>query len=162
MPKFLLGCVLIIFGYVYFYFVTNTLFPMITNDTGRLNSFAFSWLGSNIFEMILFIFTNPLDIIEELFFSFVKLKYILVLFGALGFISLLYPRPLLVAIPILFISLISKNSSHYGLANHYTAGLIAPIMYSFIHGLPRAKQIFSKINIITYGHLLVVIKMLKY
>jgi hypothetical protein len=75
-----------------------------------------------------------------------KIAYVLALFGALGFISLLSPTPLIVAFPILAISLLSEIEGYYGLGNHYTVGLIAPIIFSFIGGLPRAKIIWHKIG----------------
>jgi len=141
-----LGLGLIVFGFSYFHIVIDVVFPVFTNYNGRLDSAAFSWLGSNTFEVIYFIVTHPLQIINQIFFPSEKIIYIIALFGSLGFISLLYPKPLLVAIPVLFISLVSTNPSHYGVGNHYTAGLIAPIIYSFIYGLARAQHYFSTIN----------------
>jgi uncharacterized membrane protein len=75
------------------------------------------------------------------------LIYLLVLFGALGFIPLLRPGPLLVAIPIVAISLLSRLPNYYGIGHHYTAGLLAPMIFAFIGGLPRARKISEKMRL---------------
>ena len=71
------------------------------------------------------------------------------LFGALGFIPLLKPGPLIVALPILAISLLSQHEGYYGLGHHYTAGLIAPMIFAFIGGLPQAKIIWQRVGFTT-------------
>lgn len=140
---------LITFGFIFFYFSLN--FIIISNTSGvQLNTLggsAFSYLGSNIGEMLIYMFTNPIEILLDIFSTPKKLIFILALFGALGFIPLLKPGPLIVAMPIFIICLLSQNENYYALGHHYTAGLIAPMIFSFSGGLNRAKIFWEKIKL---------------
>jgi len=140
-----LGIVLIIFGFVYFYIIHNVVFPIVLDSSvSRLNSSAYAWLGSGIMDMIYNIVSSPVYIMKEMFSSNEKIVYVLALFGSLGFVPLFSYRPLLVAAPILFVSLLSQNPNYYGLGHHYTAGLIAPFIFSFIYGLEKVVSFFCK------------------
>ena len=145
---YLYGFGLLIFGFYCFYITTHYIIPIYSGGEVAvvLKSEAFSWLGSSISEMLLFILTNPIDIIVEVFTTPGKVIYLIALFGALGFIPLLKLGPLIVAFPILAISLLSRHEGYYGLGHHYTAGLIAPMIFAFAGGLPRAKMIWQKIG----------------
>ena len=79
----------------------------------------------------------------EIFTDIERLKYLLYLFGALGFIPLLRPSILLITIPILAVSLLSSDPKHYGFTHHYSAGLLMPIIIAFADGLPKAKELWE-------------------
>ncbi|GJL77301.1 MAG: hypothetical protein NPINA01_02900 [Nitrospinaceae bacterium] len=95
----------------------------------------------------MFILLKPHTVLYEVFSETAKIKYILILIGVLGFIPLLKSSYLLVALPILAISLLSQYESSYDLHNHYTAGLIAPLIIAFAEGLPKAKQIWARLSL---------------
>ncbi len=142
------GIVLIVFGFGYFLFSTNILIPYFSQGIpGGLGSSAFSWLGNSIWEMLIFISTNPIDIISEIFSTPNKRSYLFHIFGAVGFICLLRPSPLIVALPIIAIALLAEDSNYSGFRFHYTAGLIAPLIVSFHQGLPALKHLSVKLNI---------------
>jgi len=143
------GIGLIIFGFLYFYIVLESIIPLHSFQAAILDSPAYSWLGTNITDMFWYIVTHTIDIFLEIFSNSDKVFYLILLFGALGFIPLLSPKPLIIAFPILAISLLSNNPNHYGLGYHYTAGLIAPMIFAFADGLPRAKIIWQKIGLYT-------------
>lgn len=149
--KYLYSIGIITFGLGYFYLTTHYIIPLYSsgNDFVSIYSEAFSYLGSNISEVFKYLFTHPVEILVEITTNQGKLIYLIALFGALGFIPLLKPGPLIVAIPILAISLLSKHEGYYGLGHHYTAGLIAPMIFAFAGGLPRAKIIWHKIGFST-------------
>jgi len=144
----LYSTILFAFGLGYFYIVTNYIIPLYSGGEQfvSLKSESFSWLGSGMGEMFLYILTHPVEIMVEIFTTPGKMIYLVALFGALGFIPLLKPGPLIVALPILAISLLSQHEGYYGLGHHYTAGLIAPMIFAFAGGLPRAKMIWQKIG----------------
>ena len=150
--KHLSGLLLILFGMVYFFLATqyiqhyfNSPFIAIVGGWDPVSdSTSFGWLGKNRQEVILFIITNPYSVLLGIVGSQEKIKYVLYLFGALGFIPLLRPAILLPAIPILLISLLSNNPAHHAYNNHYTAGLIAPLIMAFSEGLPTAKKLWHK------------------
>ena len=87
------------------------------------------------------IFTQPHWVAEKVFTDPERLKYLICLFGALGFIPLLRPGILWITIPILAHSLLSSEPIHYGFTYHYSAGLIIPNIIAFSEGLPQAKKI---------------------
>lgn len=141
------GLLLVLVAGGYFYIAIYHLIPAFSfENSGGLSSNAFSWMGSGLTEIIKYIFSNPLSIFSEIVTNQGKLIYIFALFGSVAFISLLRPVILIPALPILMISLLSKDSSYYGLGHHYTAGLIAPIIYSFSKGLNPASKYFEKLG----------------
>ena len=149
---FLMGLVLLIFGLLYFVFFSTWLIPRFSValsglGIGGLYSESFSWLGGGLAEIITSILSNPLTIAEEILTTPRKVIYLVALFGALAFVPILKPGPLVVALPILAISLLSRTDNYYGLGHHYTAGLIVPMIFAFAGGLPRARRIWQVLHI---------------
>lgn len=142
------GILLLVTGIGYFYFSVKFLIPYPNlGAPGGFSSSAFSWMGSDIIEMSLFILSHPLEILSEILFTPGKRYYIIVVFGSIALVGFLRPAPLIVALPILGIALLSKSENYSGVAFHYTAGLIAPLIISFSKGLPVAKGIWSKFKL---------------
>ena len=138
---------LIVFGLFYFYIAIDNLLPLASGDKSvAYSSAAFSWMGTSISEIVRYIITHPIDIFLEIISNSNKVIYLVAIFGSLGFIPLLKPGPLIVALPILAIALLSRHEGYYGLGHHYTAGLIAPIIFAFIGGLPRAEMIWQRVG----------------
>jgi uncharacterized membrane protein len=136
-----LGFILFFWGAGWFYVVTQWVLPYFSNGgPGPLESPAFSWLGNNLFEMLWTIVSKPNLIIINIFENIGKLKYLLVLFGLLGFIPLLRPKALIVALPMLGISLVSNIENYYDYTTHYTSGLIIPIIIAFRDGVVVLKN----------------------
>lgn len=142
------GASLVAVGLVYFYFVMHYLIPFFTTDGGRgaLDSDAFGWLGHSIGEMASNIVLQPHLILNEIFTTPGKLVYLVVVFGLLAFIPLLRPALLIPAIPLLAISMLSRLKNYYDYNTHYTAGLIIPVMFAFVYGLPRAERIWESVR----------------
>jgi len=142
------GLLIIFFGFIYFYFSSELIIPIHSNSGIRVfNSTAYNWLGSNINEFFWYILFNPIEIIFEIFSNSGKIVYIFAIFGALAFIPLLSPKALMIALPIILISLLSKNINHFGLGHHYTAGVIAPMIFAFSSGLPKARIIWDRFGV---------------
>lgn len=142
------GTLLLVMGIGYFYFCTKFLIPYSSlGAPSGIDSPAFSWLGNNIIEIGLFILSNPLEILSEILLTPRKVYYLLVVFGAIAFVSLLRPAPLIIALPILGIALLSKTTNYSSVTFHYTAGLIAPLIISFSKGLPVAKNIWKNLKL---------------
>jgi uncharacterized membrane protein len=146
------GLGLILFGGLYFYlgleFIQNYFMSYAHIITGGTSAFTsinspYSWLGSNLKEVFLSILYKPHLIIWDIITNKEKVVYICYLFGALGFISFLKPKIILVAIPSLAMSLLSSHPSHFGYTHHYTAGLIAPLIIGFAEGLSKAEAIWN-------------------
>ena len=153
--NYLAGLLLILFGMVYFSACTeyiqyyfNSPYISITGGWDPVShNKAFGWLGSSKQEIILFLITNPHTVLLEIVTNQEKVKYVLYIFGALGFIPLLRPMILLPAIPIVLIPLLSNFPEHHAYNTHYTAGLIAPLIMAFSEGLPTAKKLWGKATI---------------
>ena len=144
----LLGAVWLIgVGLGYLVLVTHYLIPYFSIDGwhGSLESGAFGWLGSSFGEMILTIVTRPHVIIWDIITTPSKLIYLVMIFGLIAFISLLRPAFLIPTIPLLAIAMLSRLSNYYDYNTHYTAGLIVPVMFAFMYGLPRAERIWERL-----------------
>jgi len=147
--RLLYGFVLICFGFGYFYIATSLIVPYFLGiEESSISTYLyFNGVGSNINEIIWYIFGNMGEVVSKIITNPDKIIYFVALFGSLGFIPLLRPKPLIVALPILAISLLSEHKGYYGLGHHYTAGLIAPLIFAFSGGLPRAKIIWERIGL---------------
>ena len=156
--NYLSGFFLTLFGVAYFTLATqymqqyfNSPFISIVGGWDLVSeNTAFGWLGNSKQEIILSLITQPYFVLLEILNNEDKVKYFMYVFGALGFIPLLRPIILLPAIPILLISLLSNIPVHHAYNNHYTAGLVAPMIIAFSEGLPSAKKLWQKTNFPKY------------
>ena len=140
------GALLALWGGGWIYGVTHWLMPYF-GDGGldSLQSGAFSWLGSSMSEMILTLVSRPDRVLFEIFSMPGKLVYLGVIFGLLAFLPLLRPAALIVALPLLMISMLSRLDNYYSYANHYTAGVIVPVIVAFRDALPVARRNFASL-----------------
>lgn len=143
---YLAGIALIVGGAGYFYFATRYALPYFAPANWGVfdTNSAFSWLGSGLGEIISNIIIHPLAIVKEVLTTPGKQIYLFVVFGLLAFIPLLAPSYLIPAIPLLAISMLSRLPNYYDYNTHYTAGLIIPVMFAFMHGLPKAHALWMK------------------
>jgi len=137
------GAVVFILGLAWFWVATAKLIPFFTMDAGvGVSAGAFAWIaGGSVLGKIWFVLTHPFTVAGHMFGNFGKIKYFLALFGSLGMLPLLSPGPLLVALPTLALSLLSTRPDYYSIANHYTAGLVAPLIVAFAQALPTAADV---------------------
>ena len=138
------GGMLALWGGSWFYGAIHWLMPYFGDGgASALQSGAFSWLGSSLSEMILTLVSRPDIVLAEIFSLPGKLIYLAVIFGLLAFVPLLRPPALIVALPLLMIAMLSRLDNYYGYANHYTAGVIVPVIVAFRDGLPVARRSFA-------------------
>jgi len=104
-------------------------------------------MGDGMGEVLFFIISHPVKVAQEIFCTPGKLIYLVAVFGSLGFLPLLRPAELIPALPILGISLLSKNHLYYGFGHHYTVGLIAPLVVGFALAIPRAMGIWQRVGL---------------
>jgi uncharacterized membrane protein len=133
-------------GLGYFYFAVHYLLPYFAYDVlgGAMGGEAFGWLGQSLGEILQTITTKPYLVIWDIITSPYKLLYLGVGFGLLAFVPLLRSVFLIPAIPLLAIAILSRVPNYYDYNTHYTAGLIIPIIFAFVYGLPRAEWIWEK------------------
>ncbi|QWD44515.1 DUF2079 domain-containing protein [Polynucleobacter paneuropaeus] len=123
-----------IYFYIFYFFISPNY--SITGNYHIIDNGPYTWL---------FHINNPYQFFEVIF-NPQKIKFLIVIFGLLLFIPLINPRPLIVLLAPLVISLLAKDQPlYYSYANHYTAGMVIPIIIAF-----------------SYGNKVVVKKMLKY
>ena len=133
-------------GIGYFCFAMGYLLPYFAPDGwgGSLGGAAFGWLGHGLGEIIRTIVTRPQAIVLDIVTTPGKLVYLGVVFGLLAFIPLLRPVFLIPALPLLGIAMLSHLPNYYDYNTHYTAGLIVPVMFAFVHGLPKARALWIR------------------
>lgn len=81
---------------------------------------------------------HPLDLIFRLF-SYESYMYLRSLLAPFGFLPLLAPLPLLIALPELLINLVSSNSNMRQLHFHYTAMITPFLVISAIYGFQKIR-----------------------
>lgn len=142
-----LALIQILFGMGWFYVATNWVMPYFSDGVrGALDGGAFSWWGASIGSMILNLITHPLSLLEEVLFTPKKIIYLIVIFGSLGFFPLLKPAKLIVALPPIFIALLARQENYYSYTEHYTAGVVIPVILAFQDAAP---VVIKKLQFIT-------------
>ncbi|SFD32383.1 Predicted membrane protein [Paracidovorax konjaci] len=138
------GGVLVAAGLAWFYVATQWLIPHFTGSSGGLDADAFTWLGQGLGSMVGHLVAHPWLPVTEALANPGKLLYLFICFGLLAFIPLLSPQWLIPALPPLLIAMLARSENYYSYGNHYTAGLIAPLIVAFAHGMPVFQRICSR------------------
>lgn len=108
----------------------------------------YSYLGSNMQEVILSILSNPISPLVKMF-KWTKLKVLLRLFYPTLFMSLLSPAFLISILPVLYINWISNYPPQFALKYQYLNIAIPLIITSSVYGYRRLRWLFSKYTFIT-------------
>src|SRR5437588_1475844 len=98
--------------------------------------YRYQALGSSPGEAIVNLIIHPW-LFFTTFVTLNRLYYLASLFRSTGFLSLLAPEWLLLALPGLAVNLLSTDSLSYSGVYHYNAGIIPFVMLSAIHGTRR-------------------------
>jgi len=98
--------------------------------------YRYQALGSSPGEAIVNLIIHPW-LFFTTFITLNRLYYLASLFRSTGFLSLLAPEWLLLALPGLAVNLLSTDSLNYSGVYHYNAGIIPFVMLSAIHGTRR-------------------------
>jgi len=139
-----LSVVLILIGSMWFYASMYIILPYFSGIEG-VQGDAYIWLGSGMLDKLYTIIFRPDIWLIDIVNTPEKLKLLLIVFGSLAFIPFLRPATLIVALPPLLIMLLSHEYNYYSYANHYTAGIILPVIVAFKDGLPVALGILQRI-----------------
>ncbi len=136
------GVVVLVLSLFWFWLSTSRLIPFFTLDGEvGLAAGAFSWMGGGgVLSKLGYLLLHPLTSLGHIFGDIKKVKYIVALLGSVAFLPLLAPRALLVALPPLILSMLSTRPDYYSISNHYTAGLVAPLIIAFASALPLARS----------------------
>jgi uncharacterized membrane protein len=122
-------------AFAYFMVSSFIIIPSL-NQTGNFDQLArYSHLGSNLKEILAYIFTHPIKMFRMFFeshiqpdpYEVVKIEFLKVLFISGGIALLRKPAFLWMALPILIQKLWNKELSFWGLSYHYQIEL-APII----------------------------------
>ena len=129
-------------GLAWFWLATAKLIPFFTMDAGvGVTAGAFAWIGgASVLGKAWWVLMHPVDTLGHVLGDPRKLKYLGALFGSLAFLPLLSPGPLFTVLPTLALSLLSSRPDYYSVTNHYTAGLVAPLIVAFARALPLAAE----------------------
>jgi hypothetical protein len=103
-------------------------------------------MGQSTGQILTYVVTHPMAILLEVLSTPGKVAYLFVVFGLLAFIPLMAPSYLIPTLPLLAIAMLSRLPNYYDYNSHYTAGLIIPVLFAFIHGLPKANVMWIKVT----------------
>ena len=138
-----LGLSLVIFGSGIFIFEIFVILPRWL-DTSPLLAGRYSYLGSETGEVIKNFFVRP-DLVFSHLWCWAKMKYIIALFGPLGFLSLLNPSHLFLTFPILLQNLMSDYESQYSIIYPHSSACIPFVFISAIWGFKKGTAMLSRI-----------------
>lgn len=93
----------------------------------------YSYLGKSIPEITKTLLFRPLYVLKYVFIM-KKIKYVFQVFGPLGFLSLLSPAHLLLAVPTFFQNILSGSGIQYSIGFQYTSPLTPFVFVSAIYG----------------------------
>lgn len=118
----------IIIGAAWFYLAVFVIVPRFKTTPGGFIYFeTYKWLGNSPGEMVVTIITRPLYVLENVLTPG-KLRYLAQLFGPLGFLPLLRPDVLLLALPTLAFNLLSPQELHWSIRYQY-GSMIYPVSF---------------------------------
>jgi len=135
------------FASLWFYLAIKFFLPYFS-DVGKtaLESGAFSWMGKDIGQIFSTLVFHMDKVVIDILTTPKKIYYLIYLFGPFILIPFLRPLPLIVAAPILMVSMLSHQSNYYDYAAHYSAGLIIPIVVAYVEGVTFLRKYFFNIK----------------
>jgi len=146
-------------GVLWYILVINLIIPYGFNRVyGHIG--AYDALGNSAPEILKTIITNPLYVINILFNPGNKISTWFSMFGSTGFLTVLSPATLILAIPMIGEKFLTMSkSSCWTVWWHYTATITPVIMISAIYGIKYLMDKFKKIDFgwNIFGALVVVI-----
>jgi uncharacterized membrane protein len=93
----------------------------------------YSYLGESIPEIVKTLVTRPIYVLKHVVIM-KKITYAFRVFGPLGFLSLLSPSHLLLAVPTFFQNILSESGFQYSIGFQYTSPLTPFVFVSAIYG----------------------------
>lgn len=126
---------LLLAGIVYFWLAVMVVMPRMSAGTIQLYT-IYGHMGGSVQEIIGSIIMHPLKTLG-IMFNADKLNFLSVLFGPLGYLSLLAPTYLIPLLPIVAQRLLSARPSETTIVYHYQAEFIPFIFVSAILGTRR-------------------------
>jgi hypothetical protein len=115
------------------FFIVIPYFRGAANDV----TLRYGWLGDDLFSMIRTAATRPIFVLQTQLGDPLRQQFLLKLLLPVGFLSLLSPTILAVALPCLIYNLLSSTPSQSSIYFHYIAPLIPFIFLAAIHGAVR-------------------------
>lgn len=121
---------------VWFVVVVELVMPALRGSLGPVPFVGYEYLGEGIFGIARGIVTKPGELLEVMT-SAPKREFLKWLFLPVGFLALLAPRVLFIALPGLFLILASTNPSTYAVFERYIAPALPFIFIAAIVGVAR-------------------------
>jgi len=134
------GAIISLSSIFYFLAVVYIVFPKLGGGAGALG--RYEYLGRNIGEMAFNLVTHPAYMLGVLFMK-PKLIYLVHVFASAGFLSLLSPVTLLLAISEFLLNLLSAHNPQWQVKFHYTAAITPFVFISAIYGVARLRNFLS-------------------
>lgn len=131
--------ILIIISIIWFILSVFYIIPL-TRGSDHFAIGKYGEFGNSPIEIIIGVVTRPYSTLK-IFLSNQSLTYYLALLGPLGFLSVLSPLPLLIALPELAINVLSKDPSMRNIYYHYAAVITPFIFVSAIYGANKLMRL---------------------
>lgn len=121
---------------VWFIVVVEFVMPALRGSLGSVPFIGYEYLGDGIFGIAWGVLTRPGELLEVMTAA-PKREFLKWLFLPVGFLALLAPRVLFIALPGLFLILASTNPSTYAIFERYVAPALPFIFIAAVFGIER-------------------------
>lgn len=121
---------------IWFIVVVELVMPALRGSLGPVPFVGYEYLGDGIFGIAWGVLTRPGELLEVMTAA-PKREFLKWLFLPVGFLALLAPRVLFVALPGLFLILASTNPSTYAIFERYVAPALPFIFIAAVFGVER-------------------------
>ena len=128
----------IVVGLAWFYIALFVVVPRFTHGEGSFvgGIYSYGYLGETFPEVLRTLLTRPLFVFSVLFQP-AKLRFLVSLFFLSAFLPLLAPGPLLTALPIFLLNLLSPNPVQFSLYYQYQGLTLPALVVSSWYGLEQ-------------------------
>ncbi|MDJ0508260.1 MAG: DUF2079 domain-containing protein [Crocosphaera sp.] len=162
--KKVFGCIAIASGISWFLISTRLIIPIFSNNSANISRHLerFSYLGNSFSDIARNFFFKPWLFLQGLF-NLPNLEYlVLLLIPIIWGLSFRYCSPLISAIPILAMNLLSQNSLQKDLLHQYSLLIIPFLIVSVITTIKENKSWFKQEKYIILWSLICFLALAKY
>jgi len=142
--RYRIGAATVVAAVVWFVVVMELVIPWFRGSAGSLPVHGYEYLGDGTFGIATGILTQPGDLLEVMT-SEPKQQYLKWLFLPVGFIALLAPRVLFIAVPGLLLVLASTHPPTYRIFERYIAPALPFVFLAAVVGVEQLSRVIRHV-----------------
>jgi uncharacterized membrane protein len=141
---------LLLITLIYFIIVTKVIIPFYNKENNSYQLFYYSQFGKNFSEIALYAITHPFEIFQLLYksqlpepaYADIKMEFHFMTLVSGGFALIMYPRFLIVLVPIYLQKMMANNHTFWGINAHYSIEITPIICIALIQFASKFEYAF--------------------